>query len=190
MLSLMNGLTDTPTWDYNIFEQEFAERWKAANLSKGLDVTQQMVDWCVEEMRHNAGLFQQSRFVLALDRGIQKSDTLVDSATKRAFVAASTKLEEDPSVQKRVLSKTKNLIDPSLYPLTLGPTKFLSSGEVTLTTCVQLSGKGSSAPTLSAKEGRIRGQRPYFEHKPTCSRYFQCLPCEVRFDKQCKGVPE
>lgn len=44
MLSLMNELTDDPSWVQSIEDVDFRESWKERSLSRER-VSQQMVDW-------------------------------------------------------------------------------------------------------------------------------------------------
>ena len=45
MLALMGRLTDMPGWHRQIFDTDFALKWKNEALMMGLDVTKSMAEW-------------------------------------------------------------------------------------------------------------------------------------------------
>ena len=141
-------------------------------------------------MKHGVRLFHDSQIIHALDRGVEKSDTLVASAVKEALSAAVTRLEKDSETGMMLSSRSDqtvtSVVDPSLFPLIFGTTRVLRSGCIGLQDCVQKCTKGRTGSIPSDDECSLQGRSCYTNEKAWSNRY-QWLPCEVRFDNEGKG---
>ncbi|KAF8061697.1 hypothetical protein FPV67DRAFT_292644 [Lyophyllum atratum] len=188
MLRLMNEFTDKPNWHQQVFDETIMSSWKADALlwNNGTDVSEQMVDWCIAELRYKAKIFDKTDVINVYNGGVMKSDTAVSDSLKEALKAAAAPLEQVPA---RDLDwhpgsdgVVLNLVDPSFFPLTYGRTRVLPDSVTGLDDCIKRSGEGVIIPvppedhTVAEPKGGWWGP---FNPAPPFSRQFQWLPCDV-----------
>ncbi|KAL8658295.1 MAG: hypothetical protein Q9226_001111 [Calogaya cf. arnoldii] len=182
MLSLMNEFTDDPDWVQSIQEDGFVGQWKHRSLSKNTRITQQMVDWCVQEVQDRARPFYETQLIPALDHGVYKSDTIVGSALNRALRNSLGRLER-VNGHRKVHGQQNFVVDPYLYPFRFGVTKYRSSEMSTFEDCIRISGKGISRSLLSSNvDGRLDETQSY-KIDNAWSLNFQWLPCNISFEE-------
>ncbi|KAF8885764.1 hypothetical protein BD779DRAFT_657637 [Infundibulicybe gibba] len=190
MLSLMNQLSDKPDWDKKVFDETIASKWKAEALeasATGVDITQRMVDWCIEELRYKAKISERSGGAISVYPGdVVKSDTIVPKSLHDALRTAAAPLESVPVSLKDwhpgSNGKVLDLVHPSLFPLIYGRTRVLTEGLTTLDNFVDLCGSGHTLDVPPASETSILNS--YGQVTSEFSSKFQWLPCEVDISKE------
>lgn len=178
MLHLMNQLTDKPNWHKKVFDETIALKWKAEILpAEDNDITEEMVDWCIDELRYKAKIFEETGAVSVYNGDVVKSDTAVSDSLKAALRQAVTALEDIPVREKDWHpgsdEKVLDLVHPSLFPLVYGRSRILLDSLVGLDDCIQRCGEGETIPVPSVKDAN--GQKV----PDSYSKKFQWLPCEV-----------
>ena len=120
-----------------MFDDEIVKKWKQEALdSENMDVTQEMVDWCIEELRFKAKIFEKTGMVTAYDGDVVKSDYAVIEDLKGALRDAVKPLEDihhsrrdwHPGSNETVL----DLVHPSLFPLVYGQSRILPDAATSL----------------------------------------------------------
>ncbi|KAL8906012.1 MAG: hypothetical protein Q9207_002297 [Kuettlingeria erythrocarpa] len=185
MLSLMNELTDDPSWVQSMDNVAFLEAWKDRSLFRER-VSHQMVEWCLQEVRDRVVPFRQHQFLPALDHGINKSDTVIGPALSTALQRSLKRLERVSKQDKTYGPQAAQtmIVDPCLYPLRFGLTKYYSSPMSSFTDCIRLSGKGMSRNLISPKENGTLDERSSYKIKNAFSLRYQMLPCDVHFKEE------
>ncbi|KAI4200083.1 MAG: hypothetical protein LQ348_001791 [Seirophora lacunosa] len=185
MMSRMNELTDDPSWAQLITNDAFVEDWKHRSLSQYPRITQQMLDWCVQEVRDRAIQFHQTGLIPALDHGVLKSDTVVGSALNLALQNSLRRLERVSGYDKFHRSEASQsfIVDPYLYPLRFGLTRYCSSAMSTFKDGIRLSGKGISRSLLPPQVNGTLNDRWSYQITNAFSLRFQWLPCDISFDE-------
>ncbi|KAK2462932.1 hypothetical protein APHAL10511_005130 [Amanita phalloides] len=157
MQRVMNLITDRPSWHTKVFDTSVVSEWKEEFFNeKDFDVTKAMMEWCVEELRCKASVFEESGFVTVYDGGIIKSD--------------SVNKDWEPDTDKRVL----NLVDPSLFPFVYEESRVLRGSTTSLDDCIHQCGKGEVLIVVFTSY-RLVDERVISNY----SSRFQWLPCEV-----------
>ena len=198
MLRLMNELTDKPDWHkkvhrshklnfghgtanthcYQVFDDGIADKWRKETLrTPDIDITQEMVDWCIEELRYKARIFEKNGMVTVYNGDVVKSDLAVPEDLRNALIKAVESLEDvhpsrrdwHPGSSGKVL----DLVHPSLFPLVYGLTRILPHGKISLDDCIKRSGEGVALEFCVDEDYKPRWGRSPF------SRKFQWLPCDV-----------
>lgn len=175
MLGVMNALTDKPSWEEKVLDDDIVTKWGEEARRIPL-MSQKAWEWCVLELRDKARRFQKKGRVLVLDAAsrISKSDTTVSETLHRELRDAVQPLLEQPDDGKDwhpgSEGQVLDLVHPSLFPLVFGRTRVLmDGGTVPLDLSnTDLFDTGKIAPQQSSAAGRA-------------SRRFQWLPCEVHF---------
>lgn len=144
-------------------------------------------------MRDIAHDFQYSKIIPALDRGVNKSDTLLSPTLKAEFLAAVALLDREPSViyiKRTNFDKIlTNIVDPSLYPFICRTTKVVRYDFVGLDECIEWCNKGAKKIYMEhISESKLIGKGCYANEK-AWSRQYQWLPCEVKFDDKHGDLP-
>ncbi|TFK70996.1 hypothetical protein BDN72DRAFT_958380 [Pluteus cervinus] len=178
MMNLMNQLTDKPKWDQKIEDPEIASKWREEALNiPDIDMSEQMVDYCIAELRDKARLFQEYNAVSVFTGDVVKSDTIVPDSLRTTLIQTVKPLEDVPSKLQdwhpRSDDMVLDLVHPSLFPLLYGRSRVLPHGRTTLDDCIERCSQGEVlvvSPDRSAE--RRWGYEPY-------SDKFQWLPCEV-----------
>jgi len=199
MLELMNALTDKAEW-FNkvgkafhsnlipvsmipqIYDEEIVPRWreeaKAMWLKGGGAISDAMFDWSILELGYNEERINDRSnppptFVFNGD--VYKSDTALSLDFKqrlqRAVAAFEASIPEDqkdwhPNTDEKVW----DLVHPSLFPVVFGRSRVLTGDSIVgLHDCIARCGEGMILPVPGLYEAP----------RPTYSRNFQWLPCEV-----------
>ncbi|KAM6491104.1 Protein of unknown function (DUF4246) domain containing protein [Amanita muscaria] len=179
-MRLMNQLTDKPDWNIKVFDDDIANKWKNEALAVGdVDITQGMVDWCIEELRYKAKAFEKTGMVTVYNGDVIKSDVAVTSSLRLAVIDAVKHLEEVPASEHDWHpgsdEKVLDLVHPSLFPLVSGLTRILPNGTspTTLEDCIERTGEGITVQfDMDWWNDRNIFPNPFSEK-------FQWLPCEV-----------
>ena len=199
MLELMNALTDKPEWFEKvgqhsrfdppvvltirqIYDEAIVEKWreeaKAARFAGGLVVTHEMFNWCILELGENAEKIKDPAnppptFVFNGD--VYKSDTALSLDFKqrlqRAVAAFEASIpEEEKDWHPNTDGKVWDIVHPSLFPVVFGRSRVLTGDSVLeLHDCIARCGEGTILPMPGLHDAS----------RPTYSRNFQWLPCEV-----------
>ncbi|KAK0638191.1 hypothetical protein DIS24_g10065 [Lasiodiplodia hormozganensis] len=205
MLAMINDVTDKDEWRQKVFDESVVEKWKSEIVNDhgdnrtvtewkefGQGFTADMFDFCIEEVRHKAGLHEETGMTLILntDTGVVKSDAVVSSELKQQFRAAMKPLEDVPDNQKDwhpgSNNTVLNLVDPSLFPLVYGRTRVLPHGTIGLNDCLQSFTFGEQTQVPPWQEAQ---SETFVQHDAkTFSTKFQWLPCDVHFEEEDNSV--
>ncbi|KAF9524845.1 hypothetical protein CPB83DRAFT_871114 [Crepidotus variabilis] len=197
MLQFMSIITDKVDWHVN--SEGIASKWKAeACEAKDSNMTKDMADYCIDELRHEASLYVAAAAtglpppITTLPGDVVKSDTAVSFELKMALQVAVTTFENaiptkfkdwHPGSHEMVW----DLVHPSLFPLVYGRSRILPGGRsTTLLDCVQGCGEGVISAPQSRPEITPSGHGGHRSRRFTkelsdraFSTKFQWLPCEV-----------
>jgi hypothetical protein len=153
------------------------------------DVSQQMVDWVIEELRYKVRIFKATGAVSVYNGDVVKSDVAIPADLKASLRAAVRILEDIPQVYKDYHpgsdGKVLDLVHPSLFPLIYGRSRVIEDRLIGLDECVGIIGTGTVIPIRPDEEMELdRKAEPtygYGRREPTkpYSKNFQWLPCEV-----------
>ncbi|KAF8885258.1 hypothetical protein CPB84DRAFT_1788555 [Gymnopilus junonius] len=196
MLQLMNSITDKPGWYHKVNDPEIVEKWKEEALASGRDITESMINWCIEELKYKASLLPEDPAehppIIVYNGDVVKSDVAVPPELKKELQEAVKEFEA--KIPERLKDwhpgsdeKVWDLIHPSLFPLIYGRTRVLANGEATtLEDCITRSGEGEIAPIPGEDDTHEFGKPPVHFYswqqnylKKPFSAKFQWLPCEV-----------
>ena len=149
--------------------------------TKGRDVTREMADWVIAELRFKAETFKAVGAVSAYDGDVVKSDTSVPTDLKEALQAAVKDLEDVPMSSKDYHpgsdGKVLDLVHPSLFPLIYGRTRVVTNSLIGLDECIRSCGKGEVV-RIRADETQILNRRESHRYgrqnlRPAYSKDFQ-----------------
>ncbi|KAF8885254.1 hypothetical protein CPB84DRAFT_138098 [Gymnopilus junonius] len=208
MLQLMNSITDKPDWYIKINNPEIAQKWKDEALASGRDVTERMINWCINELKYNASLIPPPPAlpppIFVYNGDVFKSDYAVSGELKKELQEAVKIFEAKiPGNMKDwhpgSEGKVWDLVHPSIFPLVYGHTRVLANGEMTtLKDCIQCCGQGEVAPIPPDDETEEKWSReagdevdwladddPDSVEHPFSAK-FQWLPCEVDIKGEAK----
>ncbi|KAJ2915427.1 hypothetical protein MD484_g4988, partial [Candolleomyces efflorescens] len=184
MLGFMNSVTDKPEWDTKVFDDEIIKKWRSEAVGvEGVDMIDEMFDFCIAELQHvakNVYAKRADRALVVFNGNVVKSDHAVSESLRQALLQAVKPLEDIPKHQKDWHPGSNDtvldLVHPSLFPLIWGKSKVLKAGQKTvgLADCVEKCGQGDvlGRITKGPKANEKKGIQPY-------SLKFQWLPCEV-----------
>ena len=162
---------------FQVFDETIVEKWKKEFINADdIDVSGDMMDYCIAELRHKTEIFKQMGAVVVFDGGVVKSDFAVPEELRQALMAAVKPLEDVPDKKKdwhpHSSEKVLDLVHPSLFPLVYGQTRVLHDSVVTLDDFIQRCGEGTVA--------EARPNEPISEDVTiNYSHKFQWLPCDV-----------
>ena len=139
----------------------------------------------MQELKDRATLFREHQFIPALDHGINKSDTVVGSTLNTTLQKSLRRLEQVRRQDKihRPQASQCSIVDPSLYPLHFGLTKYKSSPMSSFRDCIRLSGKGISRKRISPEENSKLNERNSYKIENAFSLRYQWLPCDINFEE-------
>ncbi|KAF7977247.1 hypothetical protein HWV62_4361 [Athelia sp. TMB] len=201
MMRLMNEITDKPDWNSKVFDETIVAKWKSeATAASGArdeaededadaidnELSEEMVEYCISELRYKAQQFSENGLVTAYDGDVVKSDSIISEELRLALKSAAAPLEQvgpihqdwHPGSDDIVL----DLVHPSLFPVVYGTTRILKDSIVSLEQSVALCGKGEVLPVPPALPVPTRRGYHHAElHGDPFSRKFQWLPCQVEF---------
>lgn len=194
MVRMMNEITDKPEWHDKILNETIVAKWRKEAVAA--EISEQMVDWCIEELREKAECYRVDQIVTALDVfvPIVKADEVVSTELQEelrdsllAYRDSLDVLDWHPGSNEQVL----NLVHPSLYPLVYGRTHALDLDDhLSIDTCLSRSGAGHVLPVQPAPVQPAA--RPLWQRRNDTSwkfsHQFQWLPCEVQVNKRDDSV--
>jgi len=142
---------------------------------EGIDITENMFNWYIAELRHKLKSFQQTGTICVFDGDIVKSDTAIPSALNNAVA----KLEDvfylhrdwHPGSNEQVL----DLVHPSLFPVVYGRTRVLPNSLVGLDDCITSCGKGLTLDVPPKEDCGLWAQ-PTYENKSPYTDYLLQKP--------------
>lgn len=201
MLKSMNSITDKPGWKSKvrlsfgrleltsddvlskIFDTSITEKWKARVLTRAMDFTPAMADYCIDELKYKAELYRKTGAVSTFHGDVVKGDNCIPVDLKRTFRTGITAIEDfsdrrtdwHPGSNETVL----DLVYPSLYPLTYGLTRIIPDSILDLETCIMRSGHGETIPVPPATETVSASFKRWGPEQRLYSSKFQWLPCDV-----------
>jgi hypothetical protein len=192
MMRFIDTITNKPNWDdkvqhgavwcrhgkligSQVFEDTITAKWKKEALESPEDISETVVDHCIEELKIHAAIFKERGFVPVNDSGVNKSDTAVPAETAAALREAVKMLEDVPNKDWHPGSDEKvlDLVHPSLFQLVYGRSRVLKE-PIALDKCIEYSGAGDVLPEPT-------------DHGSKWSQKFQWLPCDVDLQT---GKPE
>ncbi|KAG9560584.1 hypothetical protein KCU71_g4937, partial [Aureobasidium melanogenum] len=201
MLSLMDNITDKPSWSTDVFDDK-----KTSQLSQeallGRLISPKTWEWCILELQDKARIFQSSGRILVYNTGVAicKSDVVVDEETRTLIKDELSVLESSLPSDAATLDPSPNtpwqihrLIDPFLHPLIYGKSRVLAKGEIVpLDDMFQHISKCNIAPKIPVVGDHLLLGPAWYgcsewemhrERGPSWSTKFQRLPCEIDFLK-------
>ncbi|KAF8647144.1 hypothetical protein AX16_006975 [Volvariella volvacea WC 439] len=153
-----------------------------------------MMEWCIDELRYRAAIYQKTGYVYVYNGDVVKSDTAVPEELKLELRQAVRPLEDVPEKDKDWHpgsdEKVLDLVHPSLFPLVYGKTRILEDSLTSLDDCVERCGEGKVIPIPSVEETQQEASAWSWQKKDPhvpFSRRFQWLPCDVEISKDGKG---
>ncbi|KAF6830006.1 hypothetical protein CPLU01_07621 [Colletotrichum plurivorum] len=184
MLGFMEEITNKPDWHAKVFNEEIVAKWKAELLAFDWTATDlehayiddAMFEWCVQELREKAKLYEATGMVPIFDAtaAVVKSDTAVTPDIKTELKEAVAALENVADAEKDWHpgsdEKVLDLVHPSLWPLAYGVSRVLADKRISLQDTLSSCGAGVVAPKPERNFGKL------------WSTKFQWLPCEVDLD--------
>ncbi|KAF9523657.1 hypothetical protein CPB83DRAFT_886802 [Crepidotus variabilis] len=189
MLQFMNSVTDKPDWHLNLNDDEISTRWKQEVISSGVDMTEKMADYCIDELRNLATIHAAEAPVIVFPGHVVKSDTAVSSELHKALQETVATFEAaTPKGFKNWCPGSNEIIwdivDPSLWPLVYGRSRVLLEGQIaSLEDCIDRCGQGEVPPVPPDEEttdfGELRFSWGPESTSKAYSNKFQWLPCEV-----------
>lgn len=150
-----------------------------------MDISEEMIDYCFEELRFKAEVFKRTGIVTVYDGDVVKSDSIVPPELKAALKSSVAPLENVAPAQQDWHPGSDglvlDLVHPSLFPVVYGKTKILPQPSVTLRNFVEQCGQGQTLPIPSETDAHLADENMYDWPEGTnqFSRKFQWLPCQV-----------
>lgn len=148
MMEIMNRITDKPDWHKKVFDDTIAGKWKQEALAMHTDeiqVSEKMVDWCIEEVKYKADVLERFDCIETLE-GVWKSDTIISDQLRINLLKAVAPLENVPEKERDWHPGSNNqvldLVHPSIYPLVYGQSHILPEEHCGVDDCFSWIGKG------------------------------------------------
>ena len=204
MLGLMNELTDKPDWHKKVwernlsvtifsannhfkqvFDDEIVDKWRKEALeTPDIDITQEMVAWCIDELRYKARIFEKNGMITVYNGDVVKSDMAIPEDLRNALNQAVRSLEDVHPSQcdwhPNSGGKVLDLVHPSLFPLVYGLTYILPHDKISLYDCIRRSGEGTTLELCEDEDYCPKdGSWGWEDTNAMFSRKFQWLPCDV-----------
>ncbi|KAJ5239411.1 Protein of unknown function DUF4246 [Penicillium chermesinum] len=187
MVEVMEALTDIPEWWKKVHDPKVAEEWKAQAFNSGRDISPNMADWIIEELRFKAMVYEQYQSVALYNGDVTKSDTNVPPELIKELQTAAKVLEYDePELQfynPGRLGRQRDLIAMALYPLVYGKSRILTDKVIGLDDALRHAGQGEVIPipgdtgiTREDMSWRV-SERADIQVRPY-SRNYQYLPSD------------
>ena len=215
MLQFMSYVTDQPDWENKVTDPQVLEEWHQHAYAV-FDFSEHSWKWCVQELQDKALDFKRTGRVAAFDVGSRVVKTQVptdlleemnDALAPLFIKEGSSAISGDLTHAARRASPVRHVVDPFMYPLVFGHTRVLDQGgRVDLKKPENWEFSNTEiAPIPERPWDRCERDDPemhYHERdqdawrndwrghsKPELwSNAFQCLPCDVAFDKD--GAPK
>ncbi|EAW08459.1 DUF4246 domain-containing protein [Aspergillus clavatus NRRL 1] len=194
MVRVMERITDLPDWHKMIFDPEVAKTWKKEAMSVGEDITQNMADWIIEELKFKATIYEHTHVVSLYNGDVAKSDHTVPDSFRDQLKTAIRELDEVPPDMKfynpGAQYVQRDLVPTAFFPLVYGRTRILKDKIIGLDDALENAGQGVVIPVPSetlAREAmtwRVAARadltiQPY-------SRKFQILPTDLELKEDGK----
>ncbi|TFK66718.1 hypothetical protein BDN72DRAFT_859695 [Pluteus cervinus] len=149
-----------------VFDEVISKKWKQEALATpGLDVSEKMIDWAIEEARYKfkLPLFVEHGAICVYDGDVVKSDTVIPQSVKEALQRAVAPLEDvpennrdwHPGSNEQVL----DLVHPSLFPLIYGKSRILPDSLTSLEDFAKRCGEGVTLPVPPENEAGLANKR-------------------------------
>ncbi|QYT02634.1 hypothetical protein H0G86_009627 [Trichoderma simmonsii] len=183
MLKAIEEITSKSTWCVNVRDPRITDNWKKEILGlnwndyvKYADFTPSMVDWCIQELKLKADLYETTGLIPVLDCAacVIKSDKLVPNTLKQELSVGSQELLQSISDGHIPYGIAFHLINPSTCPLIYNRSRILPNRRIDLTNCLEACGKGDILSSLWDPENG-KGCHVF-------DNSFQWLPCDVVVD--------
>ncbi|KAI2793298.1 hypothetical protein POX_b03352 [Penicillium oxalicum] len=187
MMGVMEDLTDIPEWWKKIHDAHTADMWKEMALSYGEDITLNMAEWIIDELRFKAMVYEMNQAVGLYNGAITKSDSIMPQPLLEKLRKEVHVLDYcEPELQfyhPGAWGKQRDLLAMGLYPLVYGKTRILPQKTLTLDEALRYAGQGEvicppreTGITREDMTWRVAARsdiqvRPY-------SRRFQSLPAD------------
>ncbi|KAK4039740.1 hypothetical protein C8A01DRAFT_36276 [Parachaetomium inaequale] len=185
----------------NHHNMRWEEPWQPRRPEHILD--KECVDYCIHELRRKACHFENTGITPTLDAtfSIAKSDVLVSEGLRADLRDAFAQLQADqapnPNWYPDSEDTVQNLVDPSMYPLVYGRSRFLPDEVVGVKDAIdRFAGKGNVIPRRPEWGEEPRGRTGRSNHTPDegdtgpggskihrsyWSTIYQLLPANVKF---------
>ncbi|KAJ5644605.1 hypothetical protein N7507_010616 [Penicillium longicatenatum] len=190
MVKEMEDITDIPEWWKKIHDPNTAQQWKKMARNSGADITENMAEWIIEELKFKAMVYKMNEAVSLYNGDVTKSDTNIPSSLIEELKNASRILtyqdEELQFYHPGSLSQQRDLLAMALYPLIYGKSRILPDKLIGLDDALHCAGQGETIPmpnetgiTREDIAWRVSSRadisvRPY-------SRTYQILPSDWEF---------
>jgi hypothetical protein len=185
-----------------VFDEKCAREWRQKFLDVYNDLSPEMMDWVIKEVKFKAEIFLEKGMVTALDGDVVKSDSAVPEDIKLALQAAVKPLEDiaehDKDYEPGSEEKVVNLVDPSLFALAYNRSQILPDRVIGLDDYLSHSGR---AKVLDVNwdehdpfglfglitNDSTRTRREFLDLFSAYSLDHQWLPCEIKFKDTTEG---
>ena len=166
MLEYMDWITDIPSWNKGILDEDIVRGWKKKMVEWDGDFCEQgdwwlsekMFEACILELKEKANKLEETGFVAVLDAdaSIVKSDSSVPRKLQEDLISAVRSLEVAPGRLQdwHPDNQVLNLLHPSLFPVVYGLSRALPTGSVPLEQCLGYICKGEAIPNFDGKPFR------------------------------------
>ena len=172
-----------------VYEQGVAEQWKKRALNGDEDITPNIANWIIEELKFKAMIYEASQAVGLYNGDITKSDTNIPNELIEELKSVTKVLEyENPELRfyhPGSMNKQRDLLATALYPLMYGRSRILPNKLIGLDDALEHAGQGEVIP-VPQETGITRediawrvSSRADIQVRPY-SRYFQLLPSDWR----------
>ncbi|KAJ5793180.1 uncharacterized protein N7503_009158 [Penicillium pulvis] len=190
MVSVMEEITDIPEWWKKIHNSNTAQEWKEMALRSGADITKNMSEWIIEELKFKAMVYKVNNAVSLYNGDVTKSDSNVPSSLVEDLINSTKVLvysdEELQFYGPGSLSNQRDLLSMALYPLVYGKSRILPDELIGLDDALRYAGQGKTIP-MPLETGITRediawrvSSRADISVRPY-SRSYQMLPSDWEF---------
>lgn len=128
-------------------------------MEQDADFSVAMADYCLEELKYKADVFNKTGCVSLYHGDVVKSDVAIPKDLQEALKTAVAPLENIPDHMKDWHPDSNEvvlgLVHPSLYPLIYGPSRIVTSQKLDLHTCLSMSGTEKIVPIPKKEEAGI-----------------------------------
>ena len=156
-------------------------------MNSGADISENMSDWIIEELRFKAMIYEIYHVVALYNGDVTKSDTNIPPELIKELRNTSKVLEyKEPSMHFHgpgPVSKQQDLLGMTLYPLVYGRSRILPDKVIGIDDALRHAGQGEiiqvpndTGITREDMSWRV-SERADIKVRPY-SRYFQCLPSD------------
>lgn len=119
-------------------------------MKRGTDITQNMAEWIIEELKFKAMIYEVNQAVSLYNGDVTKSDTNVPTSIIDELRSATKTLEVDDADLRcyppSALSKQRDLLSMTLYPLVYGKSRILPDKTIGLDEALRHAGQGETIP--------------------------------------------